>query len=239
MRSLRDSDGLFTQAGSVLGTPAFMPPEQASGAVDLVDGRSDVFGLGGILCAILTGRPPFVGDSAEATRQLAVLGKLADTFARLDACGADPDLVALCKRCLSRDREERPADAGEAARAVADLRAEADERARRAELDRVKAEGEKATAEARAAERRKRRRLWTGAAAALALAGLANLAAVLVVQRRANLDLEAKNRELADEQAKVQARLELAQKAIATFHTGVSEDVLLKQPQFKEFRRDC
>ena len=48
--SLRDSDGSFTQAGSVLGTPAFMPPEQAIGAVNQIDARSDVFGLGGILC---------------------------------------------------------------------------------------------------------------------------------------------------------------------------------------------
>jgi tetratricopeptide (TPR) repeat protein/tRNA A-37 threonylcarbamoyl transferase component Bud32 len=236
VRSLRESDGVNTQAGSVLGTPAYMPPEQAIGAVDQVDARSDVFGLGGILCAILTGRAPFVAATAEATRQLAALGKLADAFARLDASGADPDLVALCKRCLSREKEERPTDAGEVARAVADLRAAADERARRAELDRVKAEGEKATAEARAAERRKRRRLWTGAAAALTAAVVLGLLAVLIVQRRANDELEAKNRELDDEQAKVQARFELAQEAIETFHTGVSEELLLKQKHFKELR---
>src|SRR5262249_30603537 len=47
--SLRDSGDMFTQAGSVLGTPAFMPPEQAIGAVDQIDTRSDVFGLGAIL----------------------------------------------------------------------------------------------------------------------------------------------------------------------------------------------
>jgi tetratricopeptide (TPR) repeat protein len=234
--ALRDSDGAFTQAGSVLGTPAYMPPEQAVGAVEQVDARSDVFGLGGILCAILTGRAPFVGGSGEATRQMAALGQLADAFARLDACGTDPDLVALCRRCLSRDQQDRPADAGAVARAVSDLRAAADERARRAELDRVKAEGERATAEARAAERRKRRRLWTGAAAALAAVVVLGLLAVLVVQHRANDNLAAKNHELDDEQAKVQARFELAQKAIETFHSGVSEDLLLKQKHFKELR---
>src|SRR5262249_23892449 len=55
-----DSDwdgGSVTRAGSVLGTPAYMPPEQAIGAVDQVDKRADVFGLGAILCQILTGRP--------------------------------------------------------------------------------------------------------------------------------------------------------------------------------------
>jgi tetratricopeptide (TPR) repeat protein len=59
---------------------------------------------------------------------------------------------------------------------------------------------------------------------------------VLAVQRRANADLAAKNAELADEQAKVEARFELAQKAIALFHTGVSEDALLRNPQFKVLR---
>jgi serine/threonine protein kinase len=56
--SLRDSDGSFTQAGSVLGTPAFMAPEQAAGAVGVIDRRSDVFGLGAVLAVVLTGRPP-------------------------------------------------------------------------------------------------------------------------------------------------------------------------------------
>jgi tetratricopeptide (TPR) repeat protein len=140
IRMLRESDGSQTQAGSVMGTPAFMPPEQAIGAIDRIDARSDVFGLGGILCVILTGQPPFVADTAEATRQLAALAKLNEAFANLDACGADPDLVALCKRCLSADPNNRPGDAGAVARAVADLRAAADERARQAELERARAE---------------------------------------------------------------------------------------------------
>ena len=96
-----------TRAGSVMGTPAYMPPEQAIGAVDQIDRRSDVFGLGGILAQILTGRPPLVGGDSEAVRQLAARGKVADCFARLDGCGADPELVALCKRCLAPE-EGRP-----------------------------------------------------------------------------------------------------------------------------------
>jgi tetratricopeptide (TPR) repeat protein len=157
--SLRDSDGAFTQAGSVLGTPAFMPPEQAVGAIHKIDARSDVFGLGGILAVILTGRPPFSASSAETTRVKAATGDVAECFARLDASSADPELIALCKRCLAPRAEDRPPDAGEVARAVAALRSAADERARQAELDRVKAEGVRATAEARAEEEAKTRRL--------------------------------------------------------------------------------
>src|SRR5262249_29586224 len=57
-----------------------------------------------------------------------------------------------------------------------------------------------------------------------------------VAANRARADLAAKNAELAAEQAKVEARFELAQKAIALFHTGVSEDALLKNAEFKELR---
>ncbi|MDP1805537.1 MAG: serine/threonine-protein kinase, partial [Acidimicrobiales bacterium] len=70
--------GSETQAGSVMGTPAYMPPEQAGGEIDQLDERADVFGLGAVLCVILTGKPPYVADSADAVRLMAVRGKLAD-----------------------------------------------------------------------------------------------------------------------------------------------------------------
>src|SRR5262249_33222203 len=151
-----------TQAGSLLGTPAFMPPEQAIGAVDRIDARSDVFSLGGILCAILTGRPPYTADTTEATRQPAARARLDDTHARLAACGAEPELVALCRRCLAPEPDDRLRDAGEVAAAVAALRAAAEERARRAELDGV-----------RAAEQGKRRRVLLAASGVVALVLLA------------------------------------------------------------------
>jgi tetratricopeptide (TPR) repeat protein len=156
----RVPDTALTAAGSILGTPAYMPPEQAIGAIDQIDARSDVFGLGGILAAVLTGRPPFVGETGESTRQMAAKGRVQDCFARLDGCGADPELVALCKRCLSPEKADRPADAGDVAKAVAALRAAADERARRAEVDRVRAD-----------ERRRRVQLVTAAVVLLCVAG--------------------------------------------------------------------
>jgi tetratricopeptide (TPR) repeat protein/tRNA A-37 threonylcarbamoyl transferase component Bud32 len=200
IRSLRESDGSFTQAGSVLGTPAFMPPEQAVGAVGKVDARSDVFGLGAVLAVILTGQPPFAGSSAETTRVKAAQGDVAECFARLNASGADPEMVALCKRCLAPKREDRPADAGEVAKSVAGLRAAADERARRAELDRVKAEGD-----------RKRRRVQTALAAAVLVIVAGGAATAWWIDRQAGRQRTAAlQRELEDERREADERARLA-----------------------------
>lgn len=167
IKSLRDA-GPFTQSGSILGTPAYMAPEQAIGGIEQIDQRTDVFGLGAILCTLLTGKPPYVGADAESTRQMAARTKLSDAFARLEATSAEPDLIALCKRCLSAEPADRPADANELAQAIATLRSAADDRARKAEIERGKAEVE-------SREQRKRRRVvqWAGGlSAAVLLAGV-------------------------------------------------------------------
>ncbi|MBX9580752.1 MAG: serine/threonine protein kinase, partial [Gemmataceae bacterium] len=136
----RSSDpGSYTQAGSVLGTPAYMSPEQAGGETDKLDERADVFGLGAVLCEVLTGLPPYRDTTAAAVRLRAVRAQLDDAFARLDGCGADPDLVALCRRCLSADRDARPRNGGEVAAAVSAHLAAVDDRLRRAERDRAAA----------------------------------------------------------------------------------------------------
>jgi tetratricopeptide (TPR) repeat protein len=177
VQSLRDSGDLLTQAGSVLGTPAFMPPEQAVGAVGKVDTRSDVFGLGAILAVVLTGQPPFAASSTETTRVKAAQGDVAECFARLDGCGADPELVALAKRCLAPKPADRPADAEVVAKAVAALRAAADERARQAELDKL-------AVEVRAGERAKRRRVIRLAATVLmAIVTLGSAATAVFIWR--------------------------------------------------------
>src|SRR5262249_51529116 len=71
-----------TQAGSVLGTPAYMAPEQARGEVDRLNERCDVFGLGAILCEILTGSPPYGGATLYVLAQ-AGAGLLEDALDRL------------------------------------------------------------------------------------------------------------------------------------------------------------
>src|SRR5262245_27176216 len=110
--------GCHTRPGAVMGTLRYMPPEQARGEVDLLDPRCDVFNLGAILCEILTGAPPYRSASRDEVLRQAANGELADALARLDACGADAELVGLAKSCLVPHREGRPADAGAVAAAV-------------------------------------------------------------------------------------------------------------------------
>lgn len=235
--STRDSQELLTQAGSVLGTPAYMPPEQAIGAIHEVDSRSDVFGLGGILAAIITGLPPFVRDTAETTRILAARGEVHECFDRLDRCGADPGLIALAKRCLAPRRDDRPNDAGAVADEIAALRIAADERARFAEV-------EMATLAAASIERRKRRRVWQASAAVLTLAGFTALGAILAIQHKANRDmasvnatLASKNDALVRSNEKVEQRFDMARRAIAAFHTTLEEQPELGNEAFRPLRQ--
>ena len=201
IRSLRDSDGTFTQAGSVLGTPAYMPPEQAAGESAKLGPRSDVFGLGGLLCVLLTGKPPIDGADAESVRVNAIRGRTEEALARLDACGADPDVVALCKRCLAFEPADRPGSGDEVAGAVAALRRAADDRARQAERDKL-------AAEVRAAEQAKRRRVqqWAGTAVAVVLAAgiTASLWQARAARREADAAEAARQGE-ADQRAKAEA----------------------------------
>ncbi len=126
-------------AGSVMGTPAYMPPEQAMGRVEDLDERSDLFCLGAILCEILTGAPPYGGGASEVMTAAAE-ARLDAAHARLDACGADQPLVALCKRCLEPLPQDRPASATVLADEVAAHLATAEKRAHEMRLEALRAQ---------------------------------------------------------------------------------------------------
>jgi serine/threonine-protein kinase len=127
------SDDALSAAGSVIGTPAYMSPEQARGAVDLQDERCDVFALGSILCEILTGSPVYAGTRAEMLRAAAE-ADVTQAVARLDRCLADAELVDLACRCLAPELLQRPRDAVLVAREVTAYLERVEERSRAAEL---------------------------------------------------------------------------------------------------------
>ncbi|MCE9529592.1 MAG: protein kinase [Planctomycetes bacterium] len=104
-----------TQLGSVMGTLAYMAPEQARGEIDRLDRRSDVFGLGAILCEILTGQPPYTAPNSAIAHKKAASADLEDAYSRLARCGGERELIELAKRCLAAQSSERYADAGELA----------------------------------------------------------------------------------------------------------------------------
>jgi tetratricopeptide (TPR) repeat protein len=169
-----------------VGTPAYMPPEQARGAGDEVDERADVFGLGAILCEVLTGRPPYAGQSIEDILGKASRADTADALGRLAGCGADAELVALCKECLSANAEARPRDGRAVAERVAAYQAGVQERLKKAELERAAAEAREQEAVLRAkAERQKRRQAVGFAAFVILTLAVGGVAAGLWWQARA------------------------------------------------------
>lgn len=155
--------GSQTQMGSVMGTPAYMPPEQALGEVDNLDERADVFGLGAILCEILTGKAPYVADDGTQVFRMASRGKLGDCFERLHACGADAELVELTKHCLELEANDRPSNAGVLAGRVSGYLESVETKLRESELERAtqaaRAESEagRAVAESQRAEAERQR----------------------------------------------------------------------------------
>jgi tetratricopeptide (TPR) repeat protein len=134
-----EGEGL-SRAGSALGTPAYMPPEQAAGDWEIVDERADVFALGAILCEMLTGRPPYHGANRDDLLRRARRGDLTEALGQLEKCGADVLLVELCRECLAAERLQRPRHAGVVAARLAAYQAEVQERLRRAEVERAETE---------------------------------------------------------------------------------------------------
>jgi tetratricopeptide (TPR) repeat protein len=151
-----------TEHGVAIGTWAYMPPEQADGRLDEVDERSDVFGLGAILCEILTGSAPYPSRPRNPLRGMPDR-ELADAHARLHDCGADSELIRMATRYLAANRGDRPRDAAEVARNVAGYLAGVQERLQQERLQRQREQVEAAETRKRlaleAAEDRRRRKL--------------------------------------------------------------------------------
>jgi WD40 repeat protein/serine/threonine protein kinase/tetratricopeptide (TPR) repeat protein len=109
-----DADEGQTRTGSILGTPNYMAPEQATGQIRSIGPCSDIYALGAILYELLTGRPPFVGESAYDTlRRVATAEPLPP---RSLIAGLPRDIETICLKCLHKDSRRRYSDAQELAR---------------------------------------------------------------------------------------------------------------------------
>jgi eukaryotic-like serine/threonine-protein kinase len=108
-----DRDDGNTRAGSILGTPSYMSPEQAFENSKNLTPQTDVYALGAILYEMLTGRPPFKGVTAmETIEQL----RLQEVVPPRQLVGRVPEaLQTICLKCLRKDKKERYANAGELA----------------------------------------------------------------------------------------------------------------------------
>jgi tetratricopeptide (TPR) repeat protein len=209
-----DPNGL-TETGAIMGSPGYMAPEQASGDPAAVTTASDVYGLGAVLYALLTGRAPFGGGSVPET-----IARLRDELpeppSRINPAVPRP-LERICLVCLEKEPARRYPSANALA---ADLR-------RWLAGEPVLAQPEPLTLRTRRWVRR-RRTVLAAAAAAMTMA-IVGLTVALILQARANRELSAAN-------ARERALSDLAMDAIKHFYTGVSGDLLLKEPQFHRLR---
>ncbi|PYI87504.1 MAG: hypothetical protein DME26_05960, partial [Verrucomicrobia bacterium] len=95
----------LTLSGQLLGSPNYMPPEQAAAKRGAVGKRSDVYALGAILYHLLTCRPPFVAPTVAATLQEVL--NTEPVSPRVLNPGVPPDLETICLKCLEKDSAKR------------------------------------------------------------------------------------------------------------------------------------
>jgi serine/threonine-protein kinase len=204
-----------TVAGSAIGTPAYMSPEQAAGELDRLGPASDVYSMGATLYCILTGKPPFGGSSRNEVLDAVRRGEFPPPR-KLDP-SIPPALEAIGLKAMAREPGDR----------YASPLALTDDLERWMAGEPVSAHRESLSDRARRWARRHRTAV-TSAAAAMVVA-LVGLTVVLAVQGRANAEL----RRSYDRE---RARFDLAMDTINRFHTGVSEDFLLNQKEFETLR---
>ena len=187
-----------TLTGDILGTPAYISPEQARG--DRADKRTDVFAMGGILYEILTGKPPFDAPTVTAALQQSLANDLEKAFERLDQTEADKSLVRLVKSCLASDANDRPADALEVSKTFAQYVEGRQQQFENARLEKAR------TAERLIAQQKRNRQLiWTSAIVvtmllASAVAGYMYLAEKNTrIANQANVERESLERKVRNE----------------------------------------
>ncbi|MDB5339975.1 MAG: hypothetical protein JWN70_5594, partial [Planctomycetaceae bacterium] len=127
-----EADARVTQPGAIIGTPAYMAPEQADREYERVGAPSDIYSLGAIFYELLTGRPIRTGNMSRVLYELMHDDPVRPSKIRSDI---DPELEAICCKAISRRPEDRFATAAEFAEAIASFldRSQVDQRSVKSE----------------------------------------------------------------------------------------------------------
>ncbi|MBI5093861.1 MAG: serine/threonine protein kinase [Candidatus Hydrogenedentes bacterium] len=217
-----------TTDGKVMGTPVFMAPEQASGHLDKVDERSDIYSLGAVLYELIAGTPPFTGPTSKAVIEKVIRGRYIPI--PIIEPAAPAELVAICSRAMQQDREQRYQSSKELAEEISRFLSGA----------LVRSYDYRVREHLKRFARRYRAILLTAAAAALLLAGLGVFYNVRLVESR---DEARESRDRAQEYARqadaernhaehdnYYTRIALAERSIRESQTDQARKILLDCP---------
>lgn len=204
-----------TSPGDRIGTPQYMSPEQALGALERVGPRSDVYSLGATLFELLSGKVPFEGGDAHSVVVSVLRGARPP---RSELPTVPPALDAICRKAMAFKPEHRYPSAGMLARDLENWLADEPVSARRE------------TRRERAARWVRRHRSWAAAAAVVLVAvSLTATIAVVAVSRSWRNELAAR--------AQAEANFEAAQETVDNYLTRISQDELLSREDLVDMRR--
>ncbi len=208
-----DMDSGLTISGAIVGTPSFMSPEQAQGRRTALSTSTDVYGLGTVLYVLLTGQPPFRGETALDTIEM--VRNIAPTPPRILNPRVDRDLDTICLKCLEKEPKARYASA----EALAD--------------DLESWQSGKPIAARPVGPLVKG---WRWARRNRSLAGLAGLVATLLIA--GTIGLAVMTAVLSRKNAEIARQRDQAKRAVDDMYTQAAERLLPKLPGMEKARRE-
>jgi serine/threonine protein kinase len=225
LAKLVNNDAGVTQTGQVLGTPAYMAPEQASGLVHRIGPPADVYALGGMLYELLVGKPPFLANDPVQTLMMVIAD---EPISPRELNRAIPrDLETICLKCLEKKASRRYSSAGDLAQ---DLRLW---------LEGCPIQARPVRWYGRVAKWVRRNPWPTTAAALLTLMALVSTGASFFLQaayeetRQANQDLSTSNQELEKANHAANAAFEISRDTLEDVVAGVRNN-LAELPQAEQ-----